>query len=126
MINFYYYFTIYPNTLPNKNTPFGKTIASVIDKYPQSKKIIIVDCCWGEWGQPEPGGILYTLKNKNRSIIFFNDDQDLKVNINNVLKDKRDTLVITSPQKQIDFEIETTKVETIKRNGWEVANFYHF
>lgn len=61
--NLYNYFYIYPKTLPEHNTPFGKIIAEYIDSnYPARLPIVLNDCCWGQAGQPEPNGILYRLK----------------------------------------------------------------
>jgi hypothetical protein len=64
-LNFYRYFYIYPLTLPNKNVPFDRIIASHISEL-QPKNVILLNCCWGEWGQPEPGGIEYQLDPKIR------------------------------------------------------------
>lgn len=64
------YFIVYANGLPNRNTPFGKIIAERIDRISPDKKIAVVGCCWGSWGQPEPGGIKYVLT-KSRTIDFI-------------------------------------------------------
>lgn len=62
-LNLHKYFVLYPQTLPNKNTAYGKIIAAYIDTFPQDTKVLLAGCCWGEWGQPEPKGIYYVLKN---------------------------------------------------------------
>ncbi len=64
-INFNNYFNRYTYGLPNRNTSIGKIIAGVIDDLPQKTGVYIVGCCWGEWGQPEPLGILFALKKIN-------------------------------------------------------------
>ncbi len=57
MLNFYNYFYIYPKTLPNGNTPYGKLIAERIDASNPATKIIIVGSGWGQYVQPEVAGI---------------------------------------------------------------------
>ena len=69
-LNGYKYFVIYPRTLPNGNTPYGKIIAKYIDGLPIDTTVKVANCCWGEWGQPEPKGIYHQLNNKkNRESI---------------------------------------------------------
>lgn len=58
------YFVSYPKVLPNQNVPYGKIIASYIDTLPKTTKIKLAGCCWGDWGQAEPKGIYYQLKNQ--------------------------------------------------------------
>lgn len=93
-LNFYKYFVFYPQDLPNKNTPFGKIIASYIDTLPLDTKIYLTSCCWGEWGQPEPKGIYYVLKNKRgrENIIHESFIQSCSEVPRN-----RNTLIIFSP-----------------------------
>lgn len=68
-LNLYNYFVIYPVGLPNKNTPFGKIIASYIDTLPTNTEIYLASLRRGEWGQPEYDGIYWALKNKEKLII---------------------------------------------------------
>jgi hypothetical protein len=60
-INLWNYFVIYPQTLPNRNVPFGGEIAQFVNKFPTDIPIILVGCCWGDNSQPEPGGIFLRL-----------------------------------------------------------------
>lgn len=57
--NLHRYFRLYADGLPNHNTPFGRIIADYIDQLDPQTQVYLVGCCWGEWGQPEPKGILY-------------------------------------------------------------------
>jgi len=63
-LNIYKYFVLYPDNLPNKNIAFGKRISQYIDTLPKNNSVILMSCCWGEWGQPEPDAIFYNLKQK--------------------------------------------------------------
>jgi hypothetical protein len=56
------YFRLYADGLPNQNTPFGRIIAAYIDGLPQATEVYMFGCCWGEWSQPEPKGVLYALR----------------------------------------------------------------
>lgn len=78
LLNFKQVFQDYASGLPNHNTPFGKIIASEIDKLPEETEVFVLGCCWGEWGQPEPGGIKYALK-KKRQIKFLGADDNPEV-----------------------------------------------
>jgi len=100
IINNYRYFVLYPKGLPNNNVPFGKVIAKYIDTIPISTKTIIINCCWGEWGQPEPLSIIYSLeKTSKRSISFINNF--------NYCEGDRPLLIITDPnQSQLDESIK--------------------
>ena len=59
----------YAINLPNRNTPFAKIIAGKIDELPDNTLVIVTSCCWGEWGQPEPDAIHFSLRKKRE--IFF-------------------------------------------------------
>ncbi|MBA3946456.1 MAG: glycosyltransferase family 39 protein [Herpetosiphonaceae bacterium] len=59
VLNSYRYFTVYADGLPDHNTPFGRLIADYLDGLPANTHAFIVDCCWGQAGQPEPKGIQY-------------------------------------------------------------------
>ncbi|HUW24515.1 MAG TPA: glycosyltransferase family 39 protein [Patescibacteria group bacterium] len=61
-LNFKSYFFDYTRGLPNGNVPFGKIIASRIDQLPESAEVFVYSCCWGEWGQPEPEAIKFSLR----------------------------------------------------------------
>ena len=63
-LNVFKYFGKYTRGLPNHNVPFGKIIAERIDRYSVTTKVFMASCCWGEWGQPEPKAIYYSLKHQ--------------------------------------------------------------
>lgn len=63
------YFRIYADGLPNHNTPFGRVIAEYIDGLPAGAETYMFGCCWGEWSQPEPRGVLYALRTEH-SLLF--------------------------------------------------------
>jgi hypothetical protein len=56
------YWGPYVAGLPDNNTPFGRTIAEYIDALPDDTTVVVVGCCWGAWGQPEPKGIKFSLR----------------------------------------------------------------
>jgi len=60
-LNLYKYFIQYPNVLPNKNNPWGRVVSEYIDTLPKTTQVMMIDCCWGDWGQPEPKAVLYQL-----------------------------------------------------------------
>lgn len=67
IINMRLYFSDYRLGLPEYNLAPGKHIAAYIDyNYPQNVAIYFSDCCWGEYGEPEPKGIAYVLS-KNQT-----------------------------------------------------------
>jgi hypothetical protein len=73
-INIYQYFVEYPKILPNSNSPYAKIIAKFIDSTPKNYMIYLTDCCWGEWGQPEPKSIEYSLVSKRSNMEYIQID----------------------------------------------------
>jgi 4-amino-4-deoxy-L-arabinose transferase-like glycosyltransferase len=71
IVNFNNVFITYPKGLPNNNTPFDRIIAQEIDNLAMNIKVNVVDCCWGEWGQPDPRAIKFNLR-KKRDVNFIN------------------------------------------------------
>lgn len=61
--NGYRYFVLYPEGLPNQNTPFPHLIAKHIDSLPPGTQSYVVGCCWADWEQPHPRGIYYDVAN---------------------------------------------------------------
>lgn len=53
------YFVTYADGLPNHNVAFGRTIADYLQTLPDDTHAFIIDCCWGDAGQPEPKAIQY-------------------------------------------------------------------
>lgn len=75
ILNLYRFWFVYPQYLPNKNTPFGRLIAEALDDYgDQHVKKYQIECCWGELGQPEPGAINYVSKYR-QSVPFTPEDK---------------------------------------------------
>jgi 4-amino-4-deoxy-L-arabinose transferase-like glycosyltransferase len=90
------YFYQYPDTLPNHNSPFGKIIAEYIDHLPPKTEVYLVGCCWGDWGQPEPNGIYYMLKNQTSRDNFhqLNNLSDCSL-----INEGTDRLIILNPHQ---------------------------
>lgn len=61
ILNWRQVFNDYPKSLPNHNVPFGRIIAETINQLPVGTDAILIGCCWGDWGQPEPDGIRFRL-----------------------------------------------------------------
>lgn len=59
VINLVNYFDVYPQGLPNDNTPFDLVIAQDMDRAPLHTTSIILGCCWGDQTQPEPNAVYY-------------------------------------------------------------------
>jgi len=106
--NYHSYFYRYSMGLPNFNVPFGKIIAQEIDALPKETKIYLLDCCWGDWGQPEVKGIQYALKTK-RQIFDFQSVPIQETIIN------RPFYIIMSPdnEKSLNYLEENYTGETI-------------
>ena len=127
-INLFNYFVIYPKGLPNGNTPFGKIIAEKIDTYPMTTSVAVVGCCWGEWGQPEPNGIRFTLKYP-RNLYFFEADDDVLgmfscSKIRNLHKKNYFVLIINPSNDKVIQEATsclTEKISLLKRGTWNIA-----
>ncbi len=68
------YWGDYVAGLPDDNTPFGRTIAEYIDALPDDMTVVVVGCCWGAWGQPEPKGIKYSLR-RSHDVRFIATDK---------------------------------------------------
>lgn len=102
-LNAYKYFVIYPKTLPNGNTPYGKIIAKYVDGLPIDTTAKVANCCWGEWGQPEPKSIYHQLMNKkNRESI---DQEKYVLSCNQVPQDGK-LVIIANPN-------DITKIEEL-------------
>ena len=69
-INIKDYFFVYSSGLPDDNLGPSNIIASFLDKkVPRDYKLYFAECCWGNYGQPEPKGIAYSLK-KSRAVDY--------------------------------------------------------
>ncbi|MCM8788080.1 MAG: glycosyltransferase family 39 protein [Candidatus Omnitrophica bacterium] len=117
--NFYDYFYIYPENLPNKNIPFGKIITDDIKKelnFDKNKNIIIYGCCWGEWGQPEPKSISNYLEDKVIINYFDFFDQD---KLCNFIKNKRETILIYTSNKATIYCLKDHNINFLKNNFYQ-------
>ena len=96
LLNLHKYFIEYPQTLPNHNVAYGALIAYYIDSIPNTIPVYVTDCCWGEWGQPDPKGIYYQLHDlRNReNILQHNAD----VTCDDV--GKKQSIILLSPRQQ--------------------------
>ena len=66
-LNIWNYYVVYPRTLPDHNVPFAETISAYLnDSSPKIDHVVMVECCWGQEGQPEPDGIRFELQNPGR------------------------------------------------------------
>lgn len=92
-LNLKLYFVDYTQGLPDNNLAPGRIIANYIDKLPLSTAVYFSSCCWGQWGEPEPKGIVYQLHNERR----FTDFTKLKQDCNEI--ENRPAVVVTDPQK---------------------------
>lgn len=79
VFNIKQYFYVFPKGLPNENTPFGRVIADEL-KLPtyDNLPIMMIDCCWADAGQPEPGSIKFQMPD-NR---IFEEISPVNENIN--------------------------------------------
>jgi hypothetical protein len=64
LLNLTHYFGAYARGLPEDNEAWAAQIARYVDGFSPDTKVVLTNCCWGEFGQPEPKAILYSLKNQ--------------------------------------------------------------
>lgn len=86
------YFVNYADGLPDRNLAPGKIIAKFVDSLPSNIALYFSSCCWGEWGEPEPKGIVYVMRKKRYVYIekLVDSCSDIK---------KLPALIIGSPKK---------------------------
>lgn len=127
-INLFNYFVIYPKGLPNGNTPFGKIIAEKIDTYPIDTPIMVVGCCWGDSGQPEPNGIRFRLKYPRNPYFFEADDNALGMfscsKIRNLHQGSYSILITNPSNNRVIQEAKsclTEKISLLKKGIWNIA-----
>lgn len=95
-LNMYKYFVQYPQTLPNRNSPYGKILARYIDDFPPQVAVRMTGCCWGDWGQPEVQGIYYNLRNRTGRENILRDE---RIQTCQEVDTRSDTLLIISPSQ---------------------------
>jgi 4-amino-4-deoxy-L-arabinose transferase-like glycosyltransferase len=70
--NLSHYFSAYALGLPENNHAWAAQMAAYIDALDSATDVTLTDCCWGEFGQPEPKAIYYSLQNQEgREHIIF-------------------------------------------------------
>lgn len=123
--NIYKYFVIYPNFLPDQNTPFAKIIAQTMDTYPSSDSFFVIGSAWGQWGQPEQQAIIESLK-KPRTINFLQPFTPTNELCNTIQTVRGQMIFITSPtdsnnQTKIVSCGKAITAYIIQKNGYQVA-----
>jgi hypothetical protein len=126
-INIYKYFIIYPKTLPNGNTPFGKIIIEEINKISEDIPITFVGSSWGAWGQPEQKGIEIMMKNRN--YLFIPDNNLNKSSIcssSSKFPNNSSYVFVVDPTKPnlLNYINDCYKLKyklLLKKNNWDIV-----
>lgn len=122
-INAHNYFVVYPRTLPNGNTPFGATIAGRIDGTSPLTYSFVVGCCWGQWGQPEPGAASEVVT-AHRYVVNVHTLRDAARQISTLPRGSR-VLLFMDPATPVSaltaLPVHVTATWILRRNGWDVA-----
>lgn len=123
-LNLWNYYAVYPRTLPNHNVPFAETIAAYLNQSPQVDHVIMVECCWGEYGQPEPDGIRFEMQNPGRFI--YMPEKNVSLNVLQAFKPTGPLLLILNPkdlslQEKFSQLYPDAKMETLQKGGYQVA-----
>lgn len=63
-LNLSHYFGAYARGLPEDNEAWAGQIAHYVDSFSPDTAITLTNCCWGEFGQPEPKAILYSMRHQ--------------------------------------------------------------
>jgi hypothetical protein len=126
-LNIYKYFILYPDTLPNHNTPFGKIIAQKIDSYPQSTSFIIIGSGWGEWGQPEQDAIALS-RTKPHELLFIQPPVNPSVLCQNIVLKRGNSVFIINPLDEKSLAALqscgiTLKRRVVHKNNDDIADF---
>lgn len=95
------YFIDYALNLPNQNVSYSAVISEYIDSLSQNTKVVLTDCCWGDWGQPEPKAIYYSLNNNHDR---FNIVRDKFTKTCKNIENMRDVVLIFRPDDNHVFE----------------------
>jgi Dolichyl-phosphate-mannose-protein mannosyltransferase len=127
-INFYDYFYVYPQGLPNGNTAFDQIIAQKVNSYPSNELVIIAGCCWGEWGQPEPGSIPYEVRSSTdlEQVSSASAAADAVKAAARPGTGRRAVSVIADPNMETDLSTQLRPYGLgsgylLQKNGWNVA-----
>jgi hypothetical protein len=124
-INMYNYFVVYPKTLPNGNTPFGRTIARRIDRSAPGTYSFLVGCCWGDWAQPEPGAVTDVV-DRPRYVLSANTLADAGQEMRSVLPAGSRVVLyadpgLKNPTLAAGLGLRREHSFVLRRNGWNVA-----
>jgi hypothetical protein len=125
MLNFYNYFYVYPQTLPNGNTPFGMLIAQKIDASKPATEVVIIGSGWGQYVQPEVAGIPMVQKTVHQEL-FFQDVMQTQQSLCQNKQTGMPILIASNPNFQSQLQttnlcLNKTKSYMLTANGWEVA-----
>ena len=126
VVNIYKYYVIYPNFLPDQNTPFARIIAQNMDTYPQKTIFYVIGSNWSEWGQPEQNAITDSISVAHT--INFIQPTPLPSNLcSNVQNSQHSVVFVTSPTDTTSLqELKTCGkklyVYTLQKNSYQVAN----
>jgi hypothetical protein len=130
-LNLNKYFVLYPNTLPNRNTAYGRIIAEYINNLSLSSQKFVVSCCWGEWGQPEPKAIISQVDSPEniRFIETIDENNYYCQNYHTKLSLYKEIIFIVSPNKKEDIVkikacFNSGEEKMLTANGFEVAWVY--
>ena len=123
-LNFYNYFIIYPKTLPNGNTPFGRLIAQKIDASAPLTKVYILGSGWGQYAQPEVVGIPMVQKTEHSEFFM----QTVKQAQQSLCQTQQPgtILIASNPFYQNQLQstnlcLKKTKSYLLKSNGLNIA-----
>jgi hypothetical protein len=120
-VNLANYFNVYPKGLPNNNTPFDLIIAQHIDRSPTTTTSILVGCCWGEWGNPEPDAVVDRTE-QGRGPQIVSGVKDAVTNIHNLSSGARVALYIDPDiSPPFGLPLKHARRVMLHANGWHVA-----
>ena len=125
IINFYNYFVIYPRTLPNDNTPFGKTIAQTIDKSLSNTIVVIIGAGWGQYAQPEVAGIPMVQKTVHTEL-FTQTVHQAQSTLCTLHAKGKPILIVGDPDflnqlQSANFCVTNAHTYMLTKNGWDIA-----
>jgi len=125
LLNTYAYFWIYPQTLPNKNTPFAKNIADYINQsVSPDLPVLMYGCCWGDWGQPEPQAIKFQIATSHD---FFQIEKTVPLTAIPIQMWSQRILVVTAPDSVLPRALTENSLRDpviIVKNGYNIAKVY--
>lgn len=115
----------YPRTLPDHNVPFAETISAYLnDSSVPVDHVLMVACCWGQEGQPEPDGIRFGLQDP--SPFSYIPQKDIAVNAVKLYTQAGSLLLILNPndltlQDRLRALYPHAKTETLRAGDYRAA-----